>query len=150
MSNEPKRIDPRGPRFGAGITALISLVSFYLAANGDFWSGYYVMVAIFGLFVWSVFLTRITHPYAWLFKRTLAPRLAPPTELEDPRPPQFAQKVGLAFATIGVASFFLGQNVTVLAVAAAFIFIAAFLNSVFGLCLGCQMYLILKRFGVIR
>ena len=37
-------------------------------------------------------------PYAWLFRRFVRPRLAPPAELEDARPPRFAQAVGLVFA----------------------------------------------------
>jgi hypothetical protein len=36
-----------------------------------------------------------------------------------------------------------------LAVAAAFAFIAAFLNSVFGYCLGCQIYVLLARAGIV-
>ena len=33
--------------------------------------------------------------------------------------------------------------------AAAAAFMAAFLNAVFGLCLGCQLYLVLQRFGLV-
>ena len=36
-----------------------------------------------------------------------------------------------------------------LVVAAAAAFVAAFLNSVFGYCLGCQIYLLLVRAGVL-
>ena len=36
-----------------------------------------------------------------------------------------------------------------LTVAAMMAFVAAFLNAVFGLCLGCQLYLVLQRFGII-
>jgi hypothetical protein len=36
-----------------------------------------------------------------------------------------------------------------LPIAAAVAFVAAFLNSVFGYCLGCQMYLLLVRLGVV-
>lgn len=37
-----------------------------------------------------------------------------------------------------------------LAVFAAMAFVAAFLNSVFGYCLGCQLYVLLLRARVIR
>jgi hypothetical protein len=37
----------------------------------------------------------------------------------------------------------------VLPIAAALAFIAAFLNSVFGYCLGCQIYLLLVRLRVL-
>lgn len=150
MSNELKRIDPRGPRFGAAITAVLALGSFYLGQSFDFWLGYAVMTALFALFSWSVFVPRLTHPYQWLFRRLLAPRLTAPIELEDPRPPQFAQKVGFGFSVLGMLSVAFGQSTALLSVAAGFIFIAAFLNAAFGLCLGCQMYLLLKRLGAIR
>ena len=36
-----------------------------------------------------------------------------------------------------------------LPIAAGAAFVAAFLNAVFGLCLGCQLYLLLQRFGLV-
>ncbi len=36
-----------------------------------------------------------------------------------------------------------------LPIAAAMAFVAAFLNAVFGLCLGCQLYLVLQRAGLV-
>ena len=146
--SELKRIDPRGPRFGAGITAVLALGSFFLSTS--LWSllfGYPIMVLLFVLFAWSVFSPK-NHPYQWLFTKFIRPRLAPPKELEDPRPPQFAQKVGLGFAILGTFGALISS--WLILVAAAFIFLAAFLNAFFGLCLGCQMYLGLRRLGVIR
>jgi hypothetical protein len=49
--------------------------------------------------------------------------------------------VGLVLALIGVPYG--------LCVAAAFAFVAAFLNSVFGYCLGCQIYVLLARAGIV-
>jgi hypothetical protein len=146
--SEQKHIDPRGPRFGAAITSVISLASFILSTS--LWSllfGYPLMVLLFVLFAWSVF-SPSNHPYQWLFKKFVRPRLSAPVELEDPRPPQFAQKVGFTFAIIGTLGFFVSP--WLIPVAAAFIFIASFLNAFFGYCLGCQMYLGLRRLGVIR
>ena len=148
MNQELRRIDPRGPRFGAAITSVLALISFYTATSGNFWAGYLTMSLMFVFFSWSVFLTRVTHPFSWLYRKTLANRLAPPAELEDPRPPQFAQKVGFSFAVLGMTSIIFSS--ILLPVAAAFIFLAAFLNAAFGLCLGCQMYLLLKRFSATR
>ena len=36
-----------------------------------------------------------------------------------------------------------------LPIAAALAFVAAFLNAAFGLCLGCQLYLLLQRVGLV-
>ena len=146
--SELKRIDPRGPRFGAAITAALSLASFLMStALESLLFGYPLMVLLFVLFAWSVFSPK-NHPYQWLFKKFVQARLAPPNELEDPRPPQFAQKVGFSFAILGTIGGLLSP--WLIPIAAAFIFLAAFLNAFFGLCLGCQMYLGLRRLGVIR
>ena len=80
----------------------------------------------------------------WLFKTFVRPRLAPPTELEDPAPPRFAQRVGLVITGVGLL---LGLTVTMVAipVAASLALVAAFLNAAFNVCLGCEMYLVLQR-----
>jgi hypothetical protein len=98
------------------------------------------------LFSWSVFSPK-TNPYGLVFKKLVRPRLAAPSELEDSRPPQFAQKVGLGFALLGLIGFWFAP--VLVAVSAGFIFFAAFLNAFFNFCLGCQMYLGLKRFGIV-
>ena len=71
-------------------------------------------------------------------------RLAPPTELEDPRPPRFAQLVGLLVVGAGLLFAALGFPAGV-PIAAAVALVAAFLNSAFGLCLGCELYLLQRR-----
>ncbi len=142
-------IDPRGPRFGAAITSALSLSAFGIAvsATNGFATAYPLIVLLAVLFSWSVFSPK-THPYGLIFKKLVRPRLAAPSELEDSRPPQFAQKVGLGFALLGLVGFWFAP--VLVAVSAGFIFFAAFLNAFFNFCLGCQMYLGLKRFGVIR
>ena len=144
---EIKRIDPRGPRFGAAITSALALASFALSFQLGFLAGYPVMIALFVLFAWSVFSAK-NHPYQLIFQKLVRPRLKAPNELEDPRPPQFAQKVGFSFAILGTIGGLIWP--VLIPVAAAFIFLAAFLNAFFGLCLGCLMYLGLRRIGIIR
>lgn len=106
-----------------------------------------VTLVIALLFLWSVLSPR-TAPWGVLYRRVVQPRLAPPTELEDPRPPRFAQGVGLFVTTVGLVLHLVGVP-WALPVAAALAFVAAFLNAVFGLCLGCQLYLLLQRFGIV-
>jgi hypothetical protein len=65
-------------------------------------------------------------------------------ELEDPRPPRFAQSLGLVFAGVALAGLVSGATAVFL-VATALALVAALLNAVFGLCLGCELYLILRR-----
>ncbi len=161
MSEGPAGIDPRGPRFAASITALLLLIAVLLGLTGLSTQGvasatlterildpgFLALLVIALLFVWGVASPR-TAPWGALYRTVVRPRLAPPTELEDPRPPRFAQGVGLFVVTIGLLLHLAGVP-WALPVAAAFAFVAAFLNAVFAFCLGCQMYLLLQRAGVV-
>ena len=85
-------------------------------------------------------------PYAWLF-RTARP---PATRRRRPSsrtraPPRFAQAVGLGFAAGRPASGFAVRPDRCSAlVATGFALAAALLNAVFGFCLGCEIYLLLR------
>ena len=148
--NTPAGIDPRGPRFGATITSVLLLITVFLALDKS------TLDAAFGLllfvttsFAIGAFLGNSKHPYGIIFKKLVRPRLAAPKELEDPRPPQFAQLVGLIVAGVGVVLYVVGiQGGLVFAAGAAFI--AAFLNAAFAFCLGCQIYVGLQRIGLFK
>ena len=83
-------------------------------------------------------------PYAFIYTRLVRPRLGPPAATEDARAPQFAQLVGFVFAAVGLAGFAAGASALGL-VATGLALVAAFLNAVFGICLGCEAYLIARR-----
>ncbi|MGF6821369.1 Flp pilus assembly protein TadB [Microbacterium sp. ZKA21] len=148
-SPSPAGIDPRGPRFAAGITAVLLLIAFVLALvdTSLLSAGFLLLVVIALLFLWGAARPR-TAPWGVLFRRFVRPRLAPPAELEDPRPPRFAQGVGLFVTGIGILLHLFGVP-WALPIAAAAAFIAAFLNAAFGFCLGCQIYLLLQRAGIV-
>ncbi|MGN8026137.1 DUF4395 domain-containing protein [Microbacterium sp. 22242] len=172
-------IDPRGPRFAAWITSALLLIATVLGLvegsvappHDALPQGLQDMVSLtrtppglvvlerFGqpaflltlvialLFLWGV-LSPTTQPWSALFRSLVRPRLAPPSELEDPRPPRFAQGVGLVVVVIGLILHLLGVP-WALPIATAMAFVAAFLNAAFGLCLGCQLYLLLHRAGIL-
>lgn len=106
-----------------------------------------LLAVIAALFLWGV-LSQRTAPWSVLFRRLVQPRLSPPNEFEDPRPPRFAQGVGLLVSVIGLLLQLAGVPWG-LPIAAAVAFLAAFLNAAFGLCLGCQLYLLLQRVGIV-
>ena len=141
-------IDPRGPRFSAAITAVLLLVVVFLALTGASVAALSLLAVLAALFAWGAFAGVGRHPYGWLFKRFVRPRLAPPAELENPAPPTFAQGVGLFVTVIGVVLGLFGLAPAV-GIAAGLAFVAAFLNAVFDYCLGCQMYLLLVRAGLL-
>ncbi|QEO09850.1 DUF4395 domain-containing protein [Protaetiibacter larvae] len=156
--SRPAQIDPRGPRFTASVTAVLLLVGVGLGlADGTadtlaaraVQPAFILLAVLAALFVWSAAAGVSRGPWAIVFRRLIRPRLAPPAELEDAAPPTFAQGVG-AFVTIAGIILHLAGVPYAIVVAGAFAFIAAFLNGAFGYCLGCQLYLLLVRAGVIR
>lgn len=129
-----RQVDPRGTRFAAGLTAAVLAL---VLVTGRPW----LLVAQAVVFALGA---AGRSPYGLVFAAVLRPRLGPPPELEDAAPPRFAQAVGLAFAVAGVIGFATG--ITPLALGAtALALLAAFLNAAFGFCLGCEMYLIIRR-----
>jgi len=152
-----KGIDPRGPRFTATITAILLAITVYLGLIFPLGATFaervtnpsvILLAIITAIFAWGAFAGVQRHPYGRLYKKFVRPRLQPPSELEDPIPPTFAQGVGFAITLIGVVLTLVGLPLA-LPIAAGLAFIAAFLNSVFGYCLGCQIYLLLARLGVV-
>ncbi|QWC83851.1 DUF4395 domain-containing protein [Nocardioidaceae bacterium] len=133
-------IDPRGPQFGAALTTVI-LAAVLLVPTPVAIGLLAFQTVLFGL---GVGLGVARTPYAWLFKNLVRPRLGAPSELEDPRPPRFAQAVGLGFAVAGLVSYVAGA-VVLGQVFVGFALAAAFLNAAFAFCLGCEMYLLLAR-----
>jgi hypothetical protein len=142
-------IDPRGPRFSAGITAVLFLVVIALALLGQPLAALGLSIVLALVFLWGAVAGVQRHPYGLLFKHVVRPRLAPPAELEDPAPPTFAQGVGLFVTAAGIALFFVVGPIA-LVVAGAAAFVAAFLNALFAYCLGCQIHLLLARVGILR
>jgi Domain of unknown function (DUF4395) len=150
-------IDPRGPRFGAGVTAFVLLIIVTLGLLTPLGPtiveraaepGLILLVFATVIFGWGAFAGIQRHPYGLFYKNVIRPRLSPPSHLEDPVPPSFAQGVGFVIALAGVVLHLAGIPYA-LVIAASAAFIAAFLNSVFGYCLGCQIYLLLVRAGIL-
>lgn len=142
-------IDPRGPRFAAALTAALLLLTAVLGFGGADAAALALLAGLAALFAWGAIAGVARHPFGLLFRAAVRPRLAPPVELEDPRPPTFAQLVGLLVTGTGVVLGLAGVAIAV-PVAASVAFVAAFLNAAFAYCLGCQVYLLLVRARVIR
>jgi hypothetical protein len=133
-------IDVRGPRFGAAVTTVVLAV---VLITGSAW-----------LLAWQTFAFALgaasgvaSSPYGRVFRTLVRPRIGPPTEFEAPEPPRFAQAVGLVFAAVGLVGLTVGPEWLGLAATGAAL-AAAFLNAVFGYCLGCEMYLLVRRVTV--
>jgi hypothetical protein len=130
-------IDPRGPRFGALVTLVVFAV---VLITGSVW----LLAAQALAFAAGTFLGLRNSPYGLVYRWFIRPRLGPPRELEPEAPPRFAQGMGLFISVIGVIGYAAGITPLGMAAASAGI-VAAFLNGVFGLCLGCEMYVLIRR-----
>jgi hypothetical protein len=130
-------IDPRGPRFGALVTMVVFAA---VLLTGNVW----LLTAQAVVFALGALLGLRYSPYGMVYRWLIRPRLGPPGELEVEAPPRFAQAVGLVISLIGIAGYATGVQPLGMAAAAAGL-LAAVLNGVFGLCLGCEMYLAIRR-----
>ena len=128
-----RRIDPRGHRFGAGLS--VAILGLGLAAGAPI----VVPAVAVALGVSALFGTRFSilgRPWPTV-RRVL--RLAPPAELESEFPPRFAQMlgtIGLLLATLLVA---LGGATAGWLLAGAVAGLQLVL-AVTGYCLGCRLY----------
>jgi hypothetical protein len=129
-------LDPRGPRFAAAVTSVVLVL---VLVTGSGW------LALAQTLVFAIGAVNIRYaPYALVYRYLVAPRLAPPAEREAPEPVRFAQALGFVFLAVGTVGYLAGVPVLGI-VATALGLAAAFLNAAFGLCLGCEMYLLLRR-----
>ena len=140
MPTNPQ-IDPRGARFAAAVTAVVLAAVLLLAPSP---LGVVLLAVQTAVFAIGAGRGVQRTPYSWLFRTVIRPRIGPPAETEDAAPPRFAQAVGFGFAAVGLVGFLLGASL-VGVVATGFALAAALLNAVFGLCLGCEAYLLIKR-----
>jgi hypothetical protein len=131
------QVDPRGQRFSAILTSIVLIVVLVT-------SSWPLLAAQAVVFVIGVAFGLRSAPYGLIYQVLVRPRLGPPKELEPEAPPRFAQGVGAAFALVGVVGYALGIPALGMT-ATAFALIAAFLNAAFGLCLGCEAYLLIRR-----
>lgn len=139
----PAKIDARGPRFGAAVTTVVLAIAFLTIGSPIATALLVLQTVVFGF---GALVGPHVQPYGLFFAKVVRPRLAPATEFEAPQPPRFAQAVGLGFAIAALIG--VGLSIQLLTtIAVGFALAAAFLNAAFNFCLGCEMYLLIRRFS---
>lgn len=123
--------DPRALRFSAVLTAVVLAL---VLLTGSAWLPA-AQAAVFALGLFGA------SPYGMIFEEMVK---SPPAERQDATPPRFAQGVGLLFALMGLVGYAIQITPLALGAVAAALF-AAFLNAAFRFCLGCEMFLIIRR-----
>ena len=133
----PAPIDPRGPRTNQAVLSAALVLGFLLRME---WVAP-VFAIVLGL---GAVLGPKYGPVLRFYSAVIKPRLAPPAELEDPRPPRFAASVGVLFLTSATAVFAIGAEGVGWALALMVAALAA-LAAISGLCVGCEIYVLLIR-----
>jgi hypothetical protein len=126
------KIDPRGHRFGAGVSAILLIVA--VVTN----SPWLVAVALASIGVSAAFGLRYSI-YGVIWRRIVRIAKLGPAEPEHEYPPRFAQVLGSTALVLSLIAFVLGAPTLgwlfALAVAAL-----QSLLAVTGYCLGCRLY----------
>jgi uncharacterized protein DUF4395 len=136
----PRTINEKAARVVAGVVALCGLVALLVPAH------WLVIPLAYGF--WARVLTgpRLS-PLGALASRVIAPRLGEPKIVPGP-PKRFAQAMGAAITTAAVVALALGAG-GVVELLLVLLVAAATLESVLAFCLGCQIFGLLMRAGVI-
>jgi hypothetical protein len=137
----PDPLNEKAARIVAGVVLVLAVVT--LA------TGAYPIAAVLAYgFVARTLTGPTLSPLGRLASRVLAPRLGPPKYVPGP-PKRFAQAMGAAMTTsAAILALGFGLDTAADGLLAALI-IAAGLESVFALCLGCQVFRLLMWIGLI-
>ncbi len=142
-STVPDKVDARGPRFTATITAIV-LGSVLALTRVDMRAATFLLAAQALVFAVGALWGPARHPYGMTFRRFIAPRLSPATKRDPVEQLRFAQMMGFIFCTIGLGGFTFGPHLVGM-VATGFAFFAALMRSVFGICINRGPYMIVCR-----
>jgi uncharacterized protein DUF4395 len=137
------QVDPRLIRFSAGATAGV-LAVVLLVVDVARPLGLGLLASQVAVFAFTAFVSFQWSLWARIYARFIWPRIGAPTELEDARPPRFAQFFGFVFTALALAFFAVGVDVVGYSLTALAFGVAA-LNAGTGLCLGCKAYLLIRR-----
>ena len=137
----PNPVNEKAARVVAGAVLITVLV---ILVTGSYWL---LIPLTYGF--WARVLTGPTlSPLGWTAQNVIAPRLGPKKPVPGP-PKRFAQGMGTAMATAAlVLGLILGDGTAADVILGLFV-IAAGLESIFAVCLGCQVFALLMRAGLI-
>ena len=133
----PPPIDPRGPRFNQAVVATL-LFGAFVAEQA------LVVPAVALVLLAGAALGPRWGPFLLLYSRLIRPRLGPPSELEDPRPPRFAAAIGVVVLSAATVAFLAGFSVVGWALTLV-VAVLAGLAAATGICIGCEIWLVHAR-----
>jgi Domain of unknown function (DUF4395) len=136
----PNPVNEKAARVVAGVVMVVALVALLTSA-------YWLLLPLAYGF-WARVLTGPTlSPVGQLATRVAAPRLGDPKYVPGP-PKRFAQGMGAAITTTAGILALAGAT-TGAAVLLGMLVVAAALESIFAVCLGCHVFALLMRTGLV-
>ena len=137
----PNPVNEKAARVVAGVVLVGVIVTL---ATGFYW----LLIPIAYGF-WARVLTGPTlSPVGWIAQKVIGPRLGERNPVPGP-PKRFAQGMGAAMATIALIFWLVVGSHTATDVVLGLFVIAAGLESIFAICIGCQVFGLLMRTGLI-
>ena len=137
----PNPVNEKAARAVAGVVLVTALVT--LAT-----SWYWLLVPLAYGF-WARVLTGPTlSPVGWLAQNVVGPRLGERKPVPGP-PKRFAQGMGAAMSTAALVLALIAGAHTAADVVLGLIVVAAGLESIFAYCLGCKVFGLLMRLGIV-
>lgn len=136
-------IDPRAPRFNQGVVGVLALAAFLADLP--------LLLPLLALLLGAgAFLGPQLNPLSLLWRHALVPllRLGPPKAQKDAAPVRFAQGVGFAF--LAAASLLLLALAAPLAITVGWglalaVAALALLAAATDVCVGCEIYVLLRK-----
>jgi hypothetical protein len=137
------QVDPRLLRFSAGATAaVLAVVLLMVGLARPLALG--LLATQVAVFAFTAFVSFQWSVWAQIFARFIWPRIGAPAELEDARSHRFGQFVGFLLTALALVSYVLGVDGAGFGLTALALGVAA-LNAFTGVCLGCKVYLLIRR-----
>lgn len=137
----PNPVNEYAARSTAGLVVALAIVTIVV----NHWSLYLILAVGFAL---RVAAGPRLSPFGQLSVRVIAPKLWRKTRLVPGPPKRFAQAIGLVVSTTALILSLVGFGLAAQIVLAVLV-VAAGLEAFVGFCLGCTIFGVLQRSGVI-
>jgi hypothetical protein len=137
----PSPVNEVAARLVAGGVVVLSVIEL---ATGQRW----LLIPLTYGFLARVLTGPTLSPLGQFVTRVVVPRLPIEPRLVPGPPKRFAQAIGATFTTGALIAWLAGAT-TFASVLVGLLVVAAILESVFGLCLGCKLFALLMRVGIV-
>jgi hypothetical protein len=137
----PNPVNEKAARVVAGVVLLMVVA---ILVTGAYW-----LLVPFAYGFWARVLTGPTlSPLGWTAQNVIAPRLGPKKPVAGP-PKRFAQGTGAAMASLALIAWLVFGSAAAIDVLMALFVLAAGLEAIFGYCVGCKVFGLLMRAGLV-